>query len=293
MAGRRWSDGLHQAVEAKEALPIQNESITLASVSYQAFFRNFPKLAGMTGARLARLRRGAEAASCLRRTPTEAGERGLLASAGSSPVLQPPAPSALVPAGVPSSFFCLVEGSPPCRAPTLQARPPRRCPSSTASTSCRWRWCPPTGPLGATTTPTSSSGWRSTSGRQWSPRSGACTRCAAASWPHPGRVPAAPCRWRARGSSCHGLCVPGAHCRLLSELHGSWVAWLALPATPPPPPAPPCAPQAGRPILVGTTSVEKSEMLSEMLQAEGIKHQVGRLPGGACWRERAAWITDV
>lgn len=49
MPGRRWSDGLHQAVEAKEGLPVQNENITLASVSYQAFFRNFPKLAGMTG----------------------------------------------------------------------------------------------------------------------------------------------------------------------------------------------------------------------------------------------------
>ncbi|GAX74750.1 hypothetical protein CEUSTIGMA_g2197.t1 [Chlamydomonas eustigma] len=49
MPGRRWSDGLHQAVEAKEGLDIQNESITLASISYQAFFRGFPKLAGMTG----------------------------------------------------------------------------------------------------------------------------------------------------------------------------------------------------------------------------------------------------
>ncbi|PNW75221.1 hypothetical protein CHLRE_12g517900v5 [Chlamydomonas reinhardtii] len=49
MPGRRWSDGLHQAVEAKEGLEIQNENITLASVSYQAFFRGFPKLAGMTG----------------------------------------------------------------------------------------------------------------------------------------------------------------------------------------------------------------------------------------------------
>eukprot|EP00879_Flechtneria_rotunda_P002411 GHRR01002607.1.p1 GENE.GHRR01002607.1~~GHRR01002607.1.p1 ORF type:complete len:645 (+),score=188.08 GHRR01002607.1:97-2031(+) len=49
MPGRRWSDGLHQAVEAKEGLEINAESVTLASVSYQAFFRNFPKLAGMTG----------------------------------------------------------------------------------------------------------------------------------------------------------------------------------------------------------------------------------------------------
>ncbi|KAF6167208.1 hypothetical protein GIB67_029846 [Kingdonia uniflora] len=47
--GRRWSDGLHQAVEAKEGLPIQNETITLASISYQNFFLQFPKLCGMTG----------------------------------------------------------------------------------------------------------------------------------------------------------------------------------------------------------------------------------------------------
>jgi preprotein translocase subunit SecA len=49
MVGRRWSDGLHQAVEAKEGLPIQNETVTIASVTYQAFFRTFPKLGGMTG----------------------------------------------------------------------------------------------------------------------------------------------------------------------------------------------------------------------------------------------------
>ncbi|KAL4443549.1 hypothetical protein ABPG75_011286 [Micractinium tetrahymenae] len=49
MPGRRWSDGLHQAIEAKEGLEIQNESVTLASISYQNFFRAYPKLAGMTG----------------------------------------------------------------------------------------------------------------------------------------------------------------------------------------------------------------------------------------------------
>ncbi|URD85451.1 translocase subunit SecA, partial [Musa troglodytarum] len=49
MQGRRWSDGLHQAVEAKEGLPVQNETITLASISYQNFFLQFPKLCGMTG----------------------------------------------------------------------------------------------------------------------------------------------------------------------------------------------------------------------------------------------------
>ncbi|KAM3349197.1 hypothetical protein ACQJBY_022357 [Aegilops geniculata] len=49
MAGRRWSDGLHQAIEAKEGVQIQNETITLASISYQNFFLQFPKLCGMTG----------------------------------------------------------------------------------------------------------------------------------------------------------------------------------------------------------------------------------------------------
>ena len=49
MPGRRWSDGLHQAVEAKEGIKIQEETVTIASISYQNFFRIFPKLAGMTG----------------------------------------------------------------------------------------------------------------------------------------------------------------------------------------------------------------------------------------------------
>jgi len=47
--GRRWSEGLHQAVEAKEGVPIQQESRTYASITYQNFFRMYPKLAGMTG----------------------------------------------------------------------------------------------------------------------------------------------------------------------------------------------------------------------------------------------------
>jgi preprotein translocase subunit SecA len=49
MDGRRWSDGLHQAVEAKEGVRIQAESITLATITYQNFFRMYGKLAGMTG----------------------------------------------------------------------------------------------------------------------------------------------------------------------------------------------------------------------------------------------------
>nr|BBK20598.1 preprotein-translocase subunit A [Cryptomonas sp. SAG 977-2f] len=49
MLGRRWSDGLHQAIEAKERLPVQNETQTLASITYQNFFLLYPKLAGMTG----------------------------------------------------------------------------------------------------------------------------------------------------------------------------------------------------------------------------------------------------
>ncbi|HLR81469.1 MAG TPA: preprotein translocase subunit SecA [Bacillota bacterium] len=49
MKGRRYSDGLHQAIEAKEGLNIQNESMTLASITFQNFFRMYQKLAGMTG----------------------------------------------------------------------------------------------------------------------------------------------------------------------------------------------------------------------------------------------------
>lgn len=52
MEGRRWSDGLHQAIEAKENLPIQNESVTMATVTYQNFFRMYDKLSGMTGTAL-------------------------------------------------------------------------------------------------------------------------------------------------------------------------------------------------------------------------------------------------
>lgn len=49
MAGRRWSDGLHQAVEAKEGVTIQKENQTLASITFQNYFRMYGKLAGMTG----------------------------------------------------------------------------------------------------------------------------------------------------------------------------------------------------------------------------------------------------
>ncbi|MDH6513119.1 preprotein translocase subunit SecA [Polynucleobacter sphagniphilus] len=49
MQGRRWSDGLHQAVEAKEGVSIQNENQTLATITFQNYFRMYGKLAGMTG----------------------------------------------------------------------------------------------------------------------------------------------------------------------------------------------------------------------------------------------------
>jgi len=49
MPGRRWSDGLHQAVEAKEGVPIQRENQTLASITFQNYFRMYSKLSGMTG----------------------------------------------------------------------------------------------------------------------------------------------------------------------------------------------------------------------------------------------------
>ena len=49
MPGRRWSEGLHQAVEAKESVPIQHENQTLASITFQNYFRMYGKLSGMTG----------------------------------------------------------------------------------------------------------------------------------------------------------------------------------------------------------------------------------------------------
>lgn len=49
MEGRRWSDGLHQAIEAKEGVQIQDETQTLASITFQNLFRLYPKLSGMTG----------------------------------------------------------------------------------------------------------------------------------------------------------------------------------------------------------------------------------------------------
>ncbi|MGN7457240.1 preprotein translocase subunit SecA [Paenibacillus pasadenensis] len=49
MSGRRYSDGLHQAIEAKENLKVQNESMTLATITFQNYFRMYRKLAGMTG----------------------------------------------------------------------------------------------------------------------------------------------------------------------------------------------------------------------------------------------------
>ena len=49
MPGRRWSDGLHQAIEAKEGVAVQQETVTLATITFQNFFRLYDKLAGMTG----------------------------------------------------------------------------------------------------------------------------------------------------------------------------------------------------------------------------------------------------
>ena len=52
MPGRRYSDGLHQAIEAKEGVKIENESKTLATITFQNFFRLYNKLSGMTGTAL-------------------------------------------------------------------------------------------------------------------------------------------------------------------------------------------------------------------------------------------------
>lgn len=49
MVGRQWSDGLHQAVEAKEGVPIKQETQTVATVTIQNFFKMYKRLSGMTG----------------------------------------------------------------------------------------------------------------------------------------------------------------------------------------------------------------------------------------------------
>ena len=49
MPGRRWCEGLHQAIEAKEGVRVQRESVTLATITFQNYFRLYDKLAGMTG----------------------------------------------------------------------------------------------------------------------------------------------------------------------------------------------------------------------------------------------------
>lgn len=49
MPGRRWSDGIHQAVEAKEHVKVQQETMTMASITFQNYFRMYDKLSGMTG----------------------------------------------------------------------------------------------------------------------------------------------------------------------------------------------------------------------------------------------------
>ncbi len=52
MPGRRWSDGLHQAVEAKEGVKVEPENVTYATITLQNYFRMYQKLAGMTGTAL-------------------------------------------------------------------------------------------------------------------------------------------------------------------------------------------------------------------------------------------------
>ena len=69
MDGRRWSDGLHQAVEAKEGVTIEPENQTLASITFQNYFRMYPKLSGMTGTAMT------EAPGILRHLQDERGRR--------------------------------------------------------------------------------------------------------------------------------------------------------------------------------------------------------------------------
>ena len=152
MPGRRWSEGLHQAVEAKEGLEVQAESITLASVSYQAFFRAYPKLAGMTGT-----------------AATEVCAWGwVLWGWGCGCVL------CVCVCVYAVCMLCVENTRAPVRSPT--PLPPKNTPppnkklprslSLTASTSCPSRSCRPTARSRAPTTPTSCFASSRTSGRR-------------------------------------------------------------------------------------------------------------------------------
>ena len=70
MDGRRWSDGLHQAVEAKEGLKIKDENQTLATITFQNFFRLYNKISGMTGTALTEAGEFRERISCIARMST-------------------------------------------------------------------------------------------------------------------------------------------------------------------------------------------------------------------------------
>ena len=64
MVGRRYSDGLHQAIEAKEHVKVQRESKTLATITFQNYFRMYSKLSGMTGTAKTDLRAFTSSTSC-------------------------------------------------------------------------------------------------------------------------------------------------------------------------------------------------------------------------------------
>ena len=73
MEGRRWSDGLHQSVEAKEGVAIQDETQTLASITFQNLFRLYPKLSGMTGTALTEEAEFGTSQGCARAPDQRAG----------------------------------------------------------------------------------------------------------------------------------------------------------------------------------------------------------------------------
>ena len=72
MPGRRWSDGLHQAVEAKEGVQVQNENQTLASITFQNYFRLYEKLSGMTGTADTEAKRARDQKAAAERSEEEA-----------------------------------------------------------------------------------------------------------------------------------------------------------------------------------------------------------------------------
>jgi preprotein translocase subunit SecA len=118
MFGRRYSDGLHQAIEAKEGVPIRQENQTLATITFQNYFRLYKKLAGMTGTA------SSSSSGAMRPRPAT---RTAAAPARGKPSSRAPTSSRPPPRHLPAPWRFLFSSHPPPQRRRLAARPlPRR-----------------------------------------------------------------------------------------------------------------------------------------------------------------------